>query len=645
MDSPVRDILGYLSTFQSGNLYPGDSLNFTLRDKDPIDTYWLSLFLNRQDTGPLRTGGDFYNFFVLGLLPASYSNTDEWWPIYPADNSTSQDNNTEPPSYKCSSAHQNWCNASRGGFPDDPTIAQQDLSVEGDGIVTGYIYDDISTGILSIPSFAQAGNSTEYFQDAVGYFIGNATARNTSHIIIDLQQHTGGTIFLAFQTFKQFFATIDPYAASRIRSHHLANVLGNTYTEWWDGLEKDLSDDGKASQYEYYASSEWVVTNRINTVTETNFTSWEQYSSPAGPVSNHNDTFSVSQRYNLSDEVFDGSAFDNWIPFGYGIATPDQPLQSYQHWKPQDIVILTDGLCSSACALFVEMMTHQAGVRTMAVGGRPMTGPMQAVSGTRGARAYSADAIDEDISYVDYTVDNEAVYKSLPNRSDTGMWVTFAGFNIADQTRKDDPVPLQFKYEAADCRLYYTLANVYNMTQLWRDVSNAAWRDTSLCVEESTGYPTARSDDSSNSTKPPPDRTAQIPSLIYDLAAGNRASIEVNSTGGLFDSKTFREAITLCNPSAAHPCSGDTPCTPIQLNCGTNDRPSFKPAWACTPTCQNTAGCTGTNVLCKPGIPVDSKFNSFDINKASQSPILFNAIVREKHCFPQQDLPALSVCR
>jgi hypothetical protein len=73
MDSPVRDILGYLSVFQSGELYPGDRLNFTLKDDDPINTYWLSLFLGRQDTGPLTTGGDFYNFYVLGLWPASYN--------------------------------------------------------------------------------------------------------------------------------------------------------------------------------------------------------------------------------------------------------------------------------------------------------------------------------------------------------------------------------------------------------------------------------------------------------------------------------------------------------------------------------------------------------------------------------------------
>jgi hypothetical protein len=271
MDSPVGDVLGGLGIFQSGDLYPGDSLNFTRENNPVLETEWLSLFLGQQETGPLTTGGDFYNFFVLGLLPASYNETETWWPIFPTDNTTSESNDSDFPPVKCSSNSQNWCEASRGAFPDNPAVAQRDLSVVGQGVVSGYIFDDNSTGILSLPTFAQTGDATEYFQDAISQFIENATGRNTSHIIIDLQQNSGGTIYLAFQVFKMFFATLDPYAASRIRSHRLADILGSTYTDWWDQLEKDLSDESKQSNYEYYASSEWVIPNRINAATGTNF--------------------------------------------------------------------------------------------------------------------------------------------------------------------------------------------------------------------------------------------------------------------------------------------------------------------------------------------------------------------------------------
>jgi hypothetical protein len=646
MDSPVGDVLGGLGIFQSGDLYPGDSLNFTRENNPVLETEWLSLFLGQQETGPLTTGGDFYNFFVLGLLPASYNETETWWPIFPTDNTTSESNDSDFPPVKCSSNSQNWCEASRGAFPDNPAVTQRDLSVVGQGVVSGYIFDDNSTGILSLPTFAQTGDATEYFQDAISQFIENATGRNTSHIIIDLQQNSGGTIYLAFQVFKMFFATLDPYAASRIRSHRLADILGSTYTDWWDQLEKDLSDESKQSNYEYYASSEWVIPNRINAATGTNFTSWDQYSTLAGPVVDRNDTFSLPQRYNLSDEVFDASAFDNWIPFGYGVAKPSagQTLESYQHWKPEDIVLLTDGLCSSACALFVEMMSHQAGVRTITIGGRPVTGPMQAVAGTRAARVYSADALDTDISDVHYFVDNQTAYDSLPNRSDTGMWLSYAGLSIADQMRKDDLVPLQFKYQAADCRLYYTLANVYNMTQLWRDVSNAAWQDSSLCVADSTGYPTARTDKVDASIKSPPVRTTQTTALVYDVTKGNRVSLDVNSTSGIFDGNPERSDanVKLCPNNK---CSGSTQCSQVNINCGTVNHPFNKFVPVCTPTCFKDEDCTGVNVKCVPGPPLQSKSNSaFSFGGASSSSSSFNGVLRVNYCTPQSSSKTLKLC-
>ena len=71
---------------------------------------------------------------------------------------------------------------------------------------------------------------------------------------------------------------------------------------------------------------------------------------------------------------------------------------------------------------------------------------------------------------------------------DSGVYVAVLGVNLRDQVRLDDSVPLQFKYEAADCRIFYTLDNVYNMSRLWRDTVTAAFDDPSLCVEGSTGF-------------------------------------------------------------------------------------------------------------------------------------------------------------
>jgi hypothetical protein len=300
MDSPALRINGDLSIFQSATFYPGHELNFTFKDRSTVETFWLAFYTALDDTGPLTTPGDFYNYFVLGLLPASFNPNQQWWPTLSLNDSSSNSSDestvTNPFKSICSSgnpAHANWCLTSSGAYPNDPAIVQADLAVTGGGVVTGYFYDDISTGVLSIPSFFQYDPNTEQFGLTIKYFIANATQKNVSRVIIDLQQNTGGTVYLAYNTFKQLFHRIDPYAASRIRSHELANVLGTAYSEWWKELESDLdgNDGANGVNYNYNAAEEWVVLNRINAATGRAFTSWSEY---FGPVSDRGDTFSLA---------------------------------------------------------------------------------------------------------------------------------------------------------------------------------------------------------------------------------------------------------------------------------------------------------------------------------------------------------------
>lgn len=114
--------------------------------------------------------------------------------------------------------------------------------------------------MLSLPTFYQTGNNTETYFTAVDEFIGNATERNTTKIIIDLQQNHGGLNMLALSTFKRFFYALDPYTGSRTRSHELTNILGNSYSTWWDGLERAPENDANQEYYWHFAGSEWVAT-------------------------------------------------------------------------------------------------------------------------------------------------------------------------------------------------------------------------------------------------------------------------------------------------------------------------------------------------------------------------------------------------
>lgn len=295
-ESPARDIQGSLSVLQQATFYPGDELNFTFANNSVIETYWLATYSEAQKTGPLTTAGDFYNYFVLGLLPDGYEEGDKWWPDEEDSGEIdegSEETNVTEPDYGClngNPSERSWCKHSSGAYPNDPKIYQNDLEITGDGIVTGYFLEDISTGVLSIPSFYQAGDDIDTFFEAVDAFINNATSLNMSKIVIDLQQNTGGLNLLAMSTFKRFFYELHPDTGSRMRAHNLANIIGKAYTEWWDSLE--VGNEGAEDiLYQIFAGSEWVATNRINPATGRNFSSWDEF---YGPLVERGDTFTLT---------------------------------------------------------------------------------------------------------------------------------------------------------------------------------------------------------------------------------------------------------------------------------------------------------------------------------------------------------------
>ena len=134
-------------------------------------------------------------------------------------------------------------------------------------------------------------------------------------------------------------------------------------------------------------------------------------------------------------------------------------------------------------------MHHEAGVKTITVGGLPqLLGPMQTVAGSRGARYYEADFLDLDIYGAEDL--NPSFASQLPDR-EIEFYVDTANFNLQDQVRKGENFPLQFAYEAAECRIYYTKASVFDMSALWRDAAHATWTDPSLCVKYSTDHPSS----------------------------------------------------------------------------------------------------------------------------------------------------------
>jgi hypothetical protein len=165
----------------------------------------------------------------------------------------------------------------------------------------------------------------------------------------------------------------------------------------------------------------------------------------------------------------------------------------------------------------MEMMHHEAGVRTVVVGGRPEIGPMQAPAGTRGALSYDSVSLDLDIGNAE-TI-NTTTTGYLPDRAeDQAVWISTASFNMRDQVRNGENIPLQFVYEAADCRIFYTFNTIYNYANLWQYAANAIWSNPGLCVQGSTGYATT-SGTASNTQGPPGGSTIVNANISHNVSA------------------------------------------------------------------------------------------------------------------------------
>lgn len=77
---------------------------------------------------------------------------------------------------------------------------------------------------------------------------------------------------------------------------------------------------------------------------------------------------------------------------------------------------------------------------------------------------------------------NETV---VPDPNNLSLSLNYAGFNLRNAYgRGDDTTPLQFVYEAADCRRFFTVDNYLRQETVWDAAAKAMFGDGE-CVEGS----------------------------------------------------------------------------------------------------------------------------------------------------------------
>lgn len=166
---------------------------------------------------------------------------------------------------------------------------------------------------------------------------------------------------------------------------------------------------------------------------------------------------------------------------------------------------LTNGRCSSTCALFAQQMKRQ-GVRTVTFGGRPRYRSAQAVGSNKGAQYWSVSSIAQYIAMAlemasnatktHHTAEDEYLFAKLQNLlpplpADFPLRFDMkgqSGVNFRSSYEEDDDeTPRQFRYEAADCRRFQTLANILQPESVWLDALEATYGD-GQCVEASESH-------------------------------------------------------------------------------------------------------------------------------------------------------------
>ncbi|KXH59549.1 peptidase S41 family protein [Colletotrichum salicis] len=353
------------------------------------------------------------------------------------------------------------------GYPE-PVVINEDK------YISGYFFNEATledTAVLAVNVFmSQNGTARtvlEALEDPIEFtrvaseFVNRSKSQNKSKLIIDLQGNGGGLVANAMSLYATLFpeAGAEAHMNMRVRAHAALNWVGST--------AERLGADLKTLPYP-------VGFNGFVDEDLKNFTSWEDFYGPETIEDNN---------YTNVVQPLEVSYARTGMPGIFEIAEP--------WFKPENTVILTDGHCASACANVVGMMTRELGIQVVAMGGRPIDAPMQAVGGTKGEPVISLGRYQtiypalgafikppDEIDMTPFAEPNPPL-AGLP----TDTWtVNSAKIYLDDDL---DGVPVQFRYEAANCKLYYTWEALTNMTSLWTAVANVKWNGAK-CVPGST---------------------------------------------------------------------------------------------------------------------------------------------------------------
>lgn len=441
-----------------------------------------------QDT--VWRGSDFYNFTFANGTSISYTvqaqiqsaaqpfNFTDGNELYNFLCNTTQSSTTT--SKKSTAVRRDTASSN----PSAPVTYPVPVMREAYNTIVGYYPDDYGledVAVLGVPTFETSGSGLPddvlyNFAVTAEWFVQNATQNDgKKKIIIDVQNNGGGVVVSGYALLSVFFPNETIYSGTRFRAHEAMDFIGTIFNYG------NNSDNSEASNYGL------VVTDLVQPDQTSTFENWDEvygpYTEAGVPVS------ALMAEFHFADDANPVSDPINIDGEGGELNARTPPF------APEDIIILTDGRCSSTCTIFVDQMVSK-GVRTVAVGGRPRAGVMQAIGGIKGSEVLDLSDIDS-MATTAASLLADSISSGSPILSDQNQ-TRFSEVNpiplidfpmpisgslnyLNTYTADDETTPTQFTYEAANCHIFYTAETLYQPSTTWALAANATW-GSAQCV-------------------------------------------------------------------------------------------------------------------------------------------------------------------
>ncbi|TFA97809.1 hypothetical protein CCMA1212_010453 [Trichoderma ghanense] len=431
-------------------LYPGSSTVFTLSNKSEIVVQNLASI-----TADLTGVVDGESFYAKFCNPNGVTNDDT---RVTARTMTTED------------AESSRSDTVMSGYPSALSSTRDKVAscyyLDGDG------FDDI----VVIALLDMITVSMSEYQAVVQRCIEDAVSAGKSKLVIDLQANDGGYVVLGYDFFRQLFPHTTGNALSRWKESDGFLAAAEVVNDQLSGFNPSTSNDSALlrdweSPFNYQA--DYNMSGKP-------FPSFEDKFRPH-LYQNTNYTNLIRWNFNRDVRAANNRTGADIEVTGYGSRS-----NSSQPFLAENIILLYDGVCASICSILSEMLRTQAGIKSVAMGGRPIVGPIQGVGGIKGAQSLRWQEIHSYMARYLHHANNDrqaavfSQYSTLPlNRSSAAM------INVRDAITWDhvnDGLPAQYVVHHADCRLYWTAPMIMDVTAVWKAAADVAFNNAACVV-------------------------------------------------------------------------------------------------------------------------------------------------------------------